>query len=298
MLGVSIVIPAFNRYLFVAQCLFLLEKQTCCDFEVIVIDDGSTDATSALFSLYWDLSLRYFKVQNGERGAARNLGIKLSRFEYVTFLDSDDLLHPLHVELFLKFLRSSRFPSLIVSGQSFEPLDFSTTKLLDYSPLHDSNTLLRGNPYSCNFSINKTLLPLFFVESREYITCEDWIFLFIAERQYAKPVFLPFVSVQMCEHAGRSMHDSRRVISARKASITYLESCCDMSSKDKSSLIAWSSYFCAIHAYLGNNSGECFSYLLSFLIYRPRITSLILALKLIIKTIFGFRFLFNPYSMI
>ena len=285
--ALSIVIPSYNRYLYLAQSLHLLEKQSCRNFEVIVIDDGSTDETSTLFSLYWDIKIRYIKVKNRERGAARNLGIILAQSDYVTFLDSDDLLHPLHVEHFLRFVKANNSPPLIVSGQSFSSLDFGSIDLPIYDVRHDHNTLLRGNPYSCNFSINKTLLPLLFVEGREYSTCEDWIFLFIAERAYSRPLFLPFISVQMREHSGRSMHQSHKVISARRASLDYLMTRCDLSCNDQRSLIAWSSYFMAIHTYLVKDFRKCYSHLIVFVAYKPGILPLFLALKLFIKAGLG-----------
>src|SRR6185295_18759846 len=59
-------------------------------FELIVVDDGSTDHTATIMESFRDRRIVYFKKQNGERAAARNAGIKKAKGHYLTFLDSDD----------------------------------------------------------------------------------------------------------------------------------------------------------------------------------------------------------------
>ena len=95
---VSVVIPTFNREGFIEQCVVSALQQSKKPDEVIVVDDGSSDKT-------WDVlrtlgfsdskeernSLRYIFQRNKGVSAARNLGIKASKFRYIAFLDSDDL---------------------------------------------------------------------------------------------------------------------------------------------------------------------------------------------------------------
>ncbi len=95
---VSVVIPTFNREGFIKQCVVSALQQSKKPDEVIVVDDGSSDKT-------WDIlktlgfsdskeernSLRYIFQRNKGVSAARNLGIKASKFRYIAFLDSDDL---------------------------------------------------------------------------------------------------------------------------------------------------------------------------------------------------------------
>lgn len=87
---VSVVIPAYNSAAKVKQAIESVLAQTYNDFEIVVIDDGSTDNTESIVRAFGDRVL-YFRQENQGAGAARNSGIWKSRGEYIAFLDSDDL---------------------------------------------------------------------------------------------------------------------------------------------------------------------------------------------------------------
>jgi len=87
---VSVIIPTFNRTDLLAQAIDSVLSQSYTDFELIVVDDGSTDATQALLSQYRG-RIRYLFQENRGVSAARNLGIKAARGLYICLLDSDDL---------------------------------------------------------------------------------------------------------------------------------------------------------------------------------------------------------------
>lgn len=86
---VSVVIPTHNGARYVPAAVESVLAQTCQDFELIVVDDGSTDATRAVLAPYSD-RLAYIYQENQERSAARNTGIRAATGEYVAFLDADD----------------------------------------------------------------------------------------------------------------------------------------------------------------------------------------------------------------
>src|SRR5690242_13806787 len=90
---ISVVIPTFNRARCVANAVDSVLVQTFKDCEVIVVDDGSTDATAEVLKGYGN---RVRVIQQSNRGvsAARNAGIRSARGEWIAFLDSDDIWNP------------------------------------------------------------------------------------------------------------------------------------------------------------------------------------------------------------
>ena len=93
---VSVLIPVYNAELYIGRCIRSLLNQTLNvdDYELIVIDDGSTDNTESVIKSYIG-DLRYYKnKKNSGLPSALNLGIKKSRGQFVVRVDSDDWVHP------------------------------------------------------------------------------------------------------------------------------------------------------------------------------------------------------------
>jgi glycosyltransferase involved in cell wall biosynthesis len=95
---VSIVIPSYNRALVISNAINSILNQSYQNFEIFVIDDGSTDNTEELVCKICDPRIVYVKQENGGGGKARNTGIDLARGNYIAFLDSDDLFCEFHIE--------------------------------------------------------------------------------------------------------------------------------------------------------------------------------------------------------
>lgn len=89
MANVSVIIPTYNRAEYVTQAIDSVLAQTYPDYEIIVVDDGSTDNTKEVLLPYMD-RIRYIYQENGGIGAARNTGIKMAKGNWIAFLDSDD----------------------------------------------------------------------------------------------------------------------------------------------------------------------------------------------------------------
>lgn len=96
----SVIIPTFNRAHVILRTLGSLLAQTCQDFELIVVDDGSTDNTRQIFDALKERRIRYSYQPNRGVSAARNLGAAQSRGSNLVFLDSDDEVHPHWLESF------------------------------------------------------------------------------------------------------------------------------------------------------------------------------------------------------
>jgi len=97
-LKVSIVIPLYNKAPYVRRSLDSIAGQTFSDFEVIVVDDGSTDGGPAIVEDYAGLSIQMISQPNAGPGPARNTGVTRARGELIAFLDADDEWLPTYLE--------------------------------------------------------------------------------------------------------------------------------------------------------------------------------------------------------
>ena len=98
---ISIIIPAYNAADYLAKTIESVLNQTYSDFELILIDDGSTDRTHEIVKDYQckDARVKYFYKENGGVSSARNLGLQRATGDFVSFLDSDDLWDRRFLEL-------------------------------------------------------------------------------------------------------------------------------------------------------------------------------------------------------
>jgi hypothetical protein len=90
MVRVSVIVPLYNKARFVQRSLDSIRAQTWTDFELLVVDDGSTDESAEVVAGYTEPRLRLIRQANAGPGAARNRGLAEARGEYVAFLDADD----------------------------------------------------------------------------------------------------------------------------------------------------------------------------------------------------------------
>ena len=93
----SIIVPVYNAEKFLRPCLDSLVDQTVADYEIILINDGSTDGSQAIIDEYeaaYPGLIRAVTVENGGQGRARNIALPMARGDYLGFVDSDDWIHP------------------------------------------------------------------------------------------------------------------------------------------------------------------------------------------------------------
>jgi glycosyltransferase involved in cell wall biosynthesis len=103
---VSVIIPTYNRANLVQRAIKSVLNQTYKNIEIIVVDDGSEDNTEEVVRAFNDERIKYIRnKENKGVAASRNIGLKFSKGEYITFLDSDDEFLPEKIEKQLKFLK-------------------------------------------------------------------------------------------------------------------------------------------------------------------------------------------------
>lgn len=113
---ISIIVPAYNASEYLGVCIESIISQSFEDFELIIIDDGSTDRSVAIATEYKviDNRIRVFQFENGGLSTARNRGIERAKGEYILFVDADDMLFPLALETLVKAAFESK--SEIIEG--------------------------------------------------------------------------------------------------------------------------------------------------------------------------------------
>ena len=106
---ISIIVPIYNTEKYLHQCLDSILNQTYTNFEVLLVNDGSTDSSGIICQEYVenDSRFRYFEKNNGGVASARNLGLERSGGAYITFIDSDDWVEPNYLDVLYTALKEN-----------------------------------------------------------------------------------------------------------------------------------------------------------------------------------------------
>lgn len=106
---ISIIVPAYNVESYIKECILSILNQTYTGIEVIVVDDGSIDSTPSIIDKIADQDTRIIPIHQRNAGvsAARNVGIQVSKGEYLVFVDGDDYVAPDFIEYMLKLIQKT-----------------------------------------------------------------------------------------------------------------------------------------------------------------------------------------------
>lgn len=269
----SIIIPTYNRASFLPATINSALQQTFTDYEIIIIDDGSTDNTKEILKPFLEKNshLKYFWQENHERGFARNFGIQQASGDYILCFDSDDVMMADYLNVLFNKIQELNFPDFIAVKHAFKrngkiyPSSLSSLK----EGWYDIDLLLTGNPFACHFCVKRKNSALkLFEERREYATMEDWLFL-IQNILNHKIYVIDKVSVWMNEHQEQSMQQNHsKVISARLLATEWIVEKSILNTEQNKKMQGYSLYFCAIHCYLDRNRTEAFNYLFRSIKYK------------------------------
>ena len=114
----SIVIPVYNKEKFVVKTIESVLSQTFTDYEIIIVNDGSTDQSEAKISTFKDNRIKYYSKKNDGVAIARNFGIEKATADYICFLDADDYWYPTFLETMQHY--SSELPEQKVFAAAIE----------------------------------------------------------------------------------------------------------------------------------------------------------------------------------
>jgi hypothetical protein len=209
---VSFVIPTYNRARHIEQAIRSALDQLDPDLEVVVIDDGSTDDTAQVVQSISDIRVRYLLKENGERGAARNFGVRHAQGAYVYFLDSDDVVTRDHVSHARGLLDSlgrpevmhSRFQRIHAAGDALPRL--AVAEFPD-QPAALLRRLLRRNIVGCYLFVRHDIaLRHPFIEDRRFNVGEDWYLALVLGCRY--PIFATKLTTRsVVTHAEQTMQN-------------------------------------------------------------------------------------------
>ena len=178
----SIVIPTYNNAKLLQRALNSISLQSFSNYEVIVVDNFSTDNTESVIQRSNIKNLIYKKIKNeGVISKSRNLGIEISKGDWIHFLDSDDTLHKEKIK-FLTENISSKY-DITCNSQKIIDEDSNSTKIWNYGPYEQDfyrKLLINGNRFSTTASvIKKEFLDrtkIRFNERKDFVTAEDYDF--------------------------------------------------------------------------------------------------------------------------
>lgn len=275
----SIIIPTYNRASFILKTIHSVLNQTFQNFEIIVVDDGSTDNTEDIIRDISSEKIRYFKIKNSERGYARNYGMMNSKGDYVTFLDSDDLLFSDYFSNANESIqRYSKPPFLHLAYQVVNPDDNVLLKI-DCLKSDDINFLIKGNSLSCTgcFLRNDVAQTLRFNEDRDLSGSEDWELWFRVLANHGIKTDNR-ISAKIINHSSRSvllsLGNEEKLVLRKELALKYAfrDKCVQAKyGKHFKKIDAFGDSYIALHLALTGNSRRSMYYLIKSLKAHPQI---------------------------
>lgn len=208
----SVIIPTYNRGPLLIKSINSVLSQTYTDFELIIVDDGSTDNTYEVVMSFTDSRIHYYYKENEERNFARNFGIEKACGKYVCFLDSDDYYLPQHLSRAYQIITQTKERFLHFGYRVVDELGNEVLTVREL-PEDVSESLIRDNYLGPNGIVVERFLlkSIGFIRSFDYIIGEDHL-LWLQLNARSKLRIVNEVTVVMLEHPQRSLNiiDHRR----------------------------------------------------------------------------------------
>lgn len=167
---ISVVVPCFQVENFLERCVNSILNQTFKNFEIILVDDGSTDATRDIcdFYAYRFPTIKVIHKENGGLSDARNVGIENAVGEYICFIDSDDSVHPDYLRILFEMIESTDADISVCSYREVnEPCliydNITESEVISYSGAEAVRELILSDRMM-NYAWNKLYRRLLFLD--------------------------------------------------------------------------------------------------------------------------------------
>ncbi len=268
----SIVIPTYNRASFIVNTINSILTQTYQNFEIIIVDDGSIDNTEEVVKTIINEKIKYYKINNSERGAARNYGTLKSTGDYVTFLDSDDELLPHYFSNACESITKYNNPPFLHLG--YEIINPDSSLLFHVNDLKNDEIdfLVKGNLLSCMGCFMRTDISrkFLFNEDRELAGSEDWELWFRVLSNLGIKTDNR-ISARMHNHSNRSVYagaQEKKLVRRMELVLKYAftdEKVKENFEAHKKRIIAYSTSYIALHLALNGENKRSFFYALRFI---------------------------------
>lgn len=127
---ISIVIPLYNKENHIIDTLNCIKNQIFQDYEIIIVNDGSTDNSLQVVKSYKDLKLTIIDQKNSGAASARNHGVREATSDYVAFLDADDFWEEQYLESMIKLIEE--FPDACIYGSNYQIIENGKSNILNF----------------------------------------------------------------------------------------------------------------------------------------------------------------------
>lgn len=184
---VSVIIPTYNRCKYLNFAIQSVLHQTYANWELLVIDDGSSDDTSSVIQEYIgkDKRIRSFRLKNGGVARARSVGIKEAKGEYVAFLDDDDYYLPHKLELQVNYLEKNPQHIFVYGQADYVDSQGNYIKTVPGNPVRTYGELIQESViFPTTIMVRRSAFEEFGYFRSSLKTCEDYDMWLRIARKY------------------------------------------------------------------------------------------------------------------
>ena len=269
----SIIIPTYNRAHLIEKTIQSFIAQTYSNFELLVVDDGSTDNTEQIIKNISDKRITYFKKQKEGVSAARNYGASICKGDYINFFDSDDIAYTNHLAEAYNFFIKNKSSNIVMFDLDWVNSEMKKITQVFLRFKNPNKTILTNNFAQVNAVFIKKNILNDVVFNTSLSMAEDWDFhLKLSVRH--KFDLAKITTSCLVDHAGRTVRnfDINHFLNQKTILLNSLKSDIVFYNKQKSSLNGINAHmtsYIAIHAAMNRYKTQPILLFIKSVYYNP-----------------------------